>query len=169
MRIKLGRSLPILWRTDGAVVDRSMERSISFQAVFLCFALFSNVGLAQIRMPAVVEWLCGLESLRAESIRCELSEPVPGYFVSVNYQSPDARRIMADLFRSGANSNIARLVREAPDRYAGESWWIPLYRPAEDLARVRELTESVMCGGDRACRVILVGRGFRALALGGPS
>ena len=138
------------------------------RAVFLTLGV--GLGLlarpADAQMPEVIEWMCGLESPRAESIRCQLSEPVPGYYAAAGNQPLDRRQIMADLFRPGASRNLARLVREAPQRYAGETWWIPLYRAPTDMALAGELARSVMCGNDPACRVAFIGSGSGTMAFG---
>lgn len=134
-------------------------------ALGLCLALFAGAVSAQTPVPDTIEWICVLDPPRRDMVRCERWEPVPGYHGGASEASPEAQRVRADLFRRGAEANVTRLVREAPQRYAGEAWWIPLYTAPQNMAKVRELTEGVMCGNDRACRVIFAGRDLQAAAL----
>jgi hypothetical protein len=132
-----------------------------------CIAMRAGIALA-VEPPQAVEWICGIESARPESIRCQLQQAVPGQFTDTSGRRADARQIHADLFRPGAAHNMARLVREAPQRYADEIWWIPLYRAPTDMALVRELAQSVMCGADSACRIVFIGSAGRVAALRDP-
>ncbi|MEW5882282.1 MAG: hypothetical protein AB1761_17815 [Pseudomonadota bacterium] len=119
-------------------------------------AMRAGIALAD-APPQLIEWICGLESSQAEAIRCQLQQAVPGQFADATYERVDARQIRTELLRPDAARNVTRLVREAPERYADEIWWIPLHRAPTDLALVQELARSVMCGSDRACRVLFVG------------
>lgn len=134
----------------------------------LCIVTHAGIVLADEPAPQLVEWICGLESARAESIRCQLQQAVPGQLADATDRRADARQIRTDLFRPGAAHNVTRLVREAPQRYADEIWWIPLYRAPTDTALVRELAQSVMCGSDPACRIVFVGSVGRVAALRDP-
>lgn len=141
-----------------------MKCSVS-QVLGLLLALFAGAVSAQGRAPDGIEWICVLDPPRLDTVRCEVWEPVPGYHVSSGDERSDARRVRADLSGHGAEANVTRMVREAPQRYAGDAWWIPLYTAPQNLAKVRELTNAVMCGNDRACRVVFAGRGLQTAAL----
>ncbi len=137
-------------------------------SLLVCFAAHTGIALANEPAPQFVEWICGLESVRADLVRCQLEQAVPGQFADAAGRRADPRQIRTDLFRAGTAHNVTRLVREAPQRYADEIWWIPLYRAPSDMALVRELAQSVMCGSDRACRVRFVGSARRTAAASYP-
>ena len=103
-------------------------------------------------------WTCVLRPRDSSVIECRERQPLPEMTPGTLRQDPMPASYPADLFAAGAGRNITRLVRTAPELYAGRIWNIPLISPLIDSERGRELARSVMCGREPECRVELTAR-----------
>lgn len=121
-----------------------MRRALTVLLAFSCLPAYADG----------VSWSCVPKWRDSSIVECRELEP-SAERAALFPEDPLPPTYMAELFAPGQSKNITRLVRTAPEQYAGRTWAIPLISPLIDAARGRELVQAVMCGREPDCSVEL--------------
>lgn len=101
-----------------------------------------------------VSWICWLGTQTDYNIHCVresdplLDEPEDG-----SRDPYDGVRVQGEFPGAGKSSSVNRHLREAPVRYQGIVWSIPLYTMPFDSSEVGLLARTILCGVDARCAV----------------
>lgn len=121
---------------------KALRANLRPVALSFCLLLTSIAATAEIR------WLCW-ESPQDDSVRCLLDASAA--LAGAGLADVELNRLAASLPTN--MPAFARELRLYPARFRDREVRIPLLGPAEEFARVKELTQAVMCGSREACSV----------------
>ena len=122
--------------------------------IILFLLLFAPIWALADAAPLEARWICWIGVRDDYHIHClRESDPVLEDVDESLREPYDDGRMLGEFFAAGKPRNVTRVVRDAPARYQGILWSIPLYSMPFDPQEVALLARTIMCGTDTLCTV----------------